>query len=787
MRNYSLRAKLILGSVLIQSAVFILVIFNADRIAHGFLKDQVRVRVESIQPLLNAALAGPLSQHDYATLNDILAEMSQTHTIEHIEVMDANGLVVGSAGEICSNSRPRLEGAFGSGCHEGHAETEMALRIQGHTLGKVVFGISISFLQVARESLAKQSGLIALIGLAIASILLSIFNWWLTRNLSHLRNAVERIGRGEYGIETGIKPARQDEITQLAQSFDSMSRQIKISHDGLFREIEERKRAELLLRENEQHFRTLANGGSTLIWTADLDKSCNYFNEPWLRFTGRSLEQELGNGWVEGVHPEDRERCVQIYVSSFEQRQSFSMDYRLRHTDGTYHWIRDDGNPRYDSEGRFIGYIGFCVDITSQKENSAELERYRHHLESIVEERTSALLIAKDAAEAANRAKSTFLANMSHELRTPMNAIMGMTELVMRRIADPKQLDQLTKVKRASTHLMSVINDILDISKIEAEHLKLEEVNFKLGLVVENLESLLEHRVAEKGLRFLVDLPTDIAQQPLLGDPLRLGQILLNFAGNAVKFTEQGDITLRIRKLAENPGDLKLHCEVQDTGIGISAEDQKRLFAAFEQADGSTTRKYGGTGLGLAICKRLVQLMGGEIGVESTPGVGSTFWFVVSLKKRDQDADSPAPTFATFRAEQRLQSEYAGTRVLLAEDEPISKEVACGLLEDVNLVVDSAEDGQQALALARQNRYALVLMDMQMPVLNGLEATQAIRADSLNMTTPILGMTANAFDEDREACLAIGMNEHIGKPVDPDKLYEILLEWLDKRCDESAA
>jgi PAS domain S-box-containing protein len=633
MLNISLRAKLILGAVIIQSLVFSLVIFNSDRVVLAFLNDQVQARVETIRPLLNAAIAGPLAQHDYATLNDILKEIRQAQTIEHIQVMDLNGVLVGRVGQPCPDGVTTADRASGAGCHEGHVETEMVLSILGQPVGKANFAVSTSFLQLARESLAKQSSLIALIGLGLAALLLSIFNWWLTRNLAGLRRAVERISRGEYGIETGIQPAEHDEIAQLAQSFDSMSRQIKISHDGLSKEIEERKLAELRLLESEQHFRTLANGGSALIWTAGLDKACNYFNEPWLRFTGRRLEEELGDGWLEGVHPEDRARCEQIYVASFEQRHAFSMEYRLRHVDGRYHWIRDDGNPRYDSAGRFIGYIGFCVDITMQIENAAELDRYRHHLESIVEERTAALLIAKEAAEAASRAKSIFLANMSHELRTPMNAIMGMTELVMRRNTDPKQLEQLNKVKHASTHLLAVINDILDISKLEAEHLTLAAVNFKFGQVLDNLASLFGEKIAEKGLAFSIDLPPDIEGLTLLGDPMRCEQILLNFIGNAVKFTERGEIAVRFEKLAETPVDVLLRCEVRDTGIGISPEDQKRLFTAFEQADGSTTRKFGGTGLGLAISKRLIESMGGQVSVESTVGQGSRFTFTLRLNK----------------------------------------------------------------------------------------------------------------------------------------------------------
>ncbi len=394
-------------------------------------------------------------------------------------------------------------------------------------------------------------------------------------------------------------------------------------------------------------------------------------------------------------------------------------------------------------------------------------------------EKEQALSIAKEAAEAASRAKSTFLANMSHELRTPMNAIMGMTNMALRKATEPKLIDQLTKIDQASQHLLHVINDILDISKIEAERLTLERVSFKLGEVLENLISLIGHKVTDKGLKLCIDLTPEVAGLTLLGDPLRLGQILLNLAGNAVKFTEQGAITLRARLVDESVTDMLLRIEVEDTGIGITAEDQKRLFTAFEQADGSMTRKYGGTGLGLAISKRLVNMMGGEVGVESQPGSGSTFWFTVRQGKAT-DATSPAPTFSPDRAEARLKAKIPGTRILLAEDEPINQEVSRGLLEDVGLSVDLAEDGVQAVAMAKQNRYALILMDMQMPNLNGVDATRAIRALPGYAETPILAMTANAFDEDRQVCIEAGMNDHIGKPVDPDRLFETLLKWMER-------
>jgi signal transduction histidine kinase/ActR/RegA family two-component response regulator len=418
-------------------------------------------------------------------------------------------------------------------------------------------------------------------------------------------------------------------------------------------------------------------------------------------------------------------------------------------------------------------------DVTERKKTESELKRHRDNLESLVEERTAALSIAKEAAETASRAKSAFLANMSHELRTPMNAIMGMTALALRLAKDDKQRDQLLKAQQSSRHLLEVINDILDISKIEAERLTLERTTFKLGTVFESFNNMISMRAREKGLGFEIDLPAELSNQMLEGDPLRLSQVLLNLTANAIKFTQQGHISVRVRKVQELPHAITLRFEVIDTGIGITSDTQGRLFTVFEQADNSMTRKFGGTGLGLAISKRLVNLMGGDIGVISQPDVGSTFWFTSNIQLSAEVA-AFVQSVTEEQAETRLKTEFAGFRVLLAEDEPVNQEVSCALLEDAGLQIDLAENGAEAVALAQENTYDLILMDIQMPIMSGIEATRAIRSLPEYEATPIIAMTANAFDEDRQACIDAGMNEHIGKPVAPEKLFETLLKWLSK-------
>ncbi len=670
-------------------------------------------------------------------------------------------------------------------------------------------------------------------------------------------------------------------------------------------DITERKRAEEELRK----LSLVVEQSPESIVITDLEARIEYVNEAVIQTTGYTRSELLGQ---KASLLNSGNTKPEYFVSLWDNLtngRSWQGEFTNKRKDGREFVESAIVAPIRQQDGRISHYMAIKEDITEKKQMLEELENYREHLEELVVERTEQLADAMQAAEVANVSKSAFLANMSHEIRTPMNAIIGLTHLLQNTALDAKQREQLTKISVAAQHLLGIINDILDFSKIEAGKLVLSIGDFDLDQIFKSLNDLICDRAAEKGLEVINRIDPALPAV-LRGDSLRLGQILLNFASNAVKFTDVGHIVFRATLIAKNPVGILARFEISDTGIGMNAEQCSRLFQAFEQADSTTSRRFGGTGLGLAISKRLIEMMGGTVGVESGLGRGSTFWlelpfeyagspqqvpkpdirkglkvlvvddvaeareaiahmltrFEAQVSVADsgpvavqnvvdaQQADSPfdlvlmdwmmpgmdgiqtarrmgdvlgeplpkivlVTAYSYDGSAEELQnagivghlakpvtlstlhdaiagvlsgwrqktpadarrpdlSKLKGRRVLLAEDNLINQEVALELLQEAGLLVDLAENGRSACEMAAKQAYDLILMDVQMPEMDGIAASLAIRRMPGRDKMPILAMTANAFDEDRRSCLSAGMNDHIPKPVNPEVLYEVMLRWM---------
>lgn len=556
-------------------------------------------------------------------------------------------------------------------------------------------------------------------------------------------------------------------------------------------EAADRRKVEQALRTSEGRLTTTVQSTNIGIWDWDVNTHDVYLSPEWKRQLGYD-DHEIDNTfqeWESRLHPEDHGRALSAIDAYLNGRESrYELEHRLRHKDGTYRWILARGTLIDNDGGSSTRMVGIHIDVTDRKAS-----------EDVLRE-------AKEAAEAASRAKSQFLANMSHEIRTPMNGVLGMAELLLRCPLGDKERHLAESIRQSGAALLAIINDILDFSKIEAGKLQLEAIPFDVRRTIQDSVDVSRPDAQHKQLALSCRIAHDIPRF-LLGDPTRLRQIIVNLVSNAVKFTEHGSIEVFADHESRRGELYGLSVTVRDTGIGISPEVQAHIFDAFSQADGSTTRKYGGTGLGLAIVNQLVALMGGHIELQSVPGKGSTFRFNAYFKRCDS-ADRPLPSPAQESgidagAFVHPPSGLEQVRILLVEDNPVNREVACGMLETFNCRIDTAENGREAVAAVEGAEYSLVFMDCQMPEMDGFTATKLIRQREASLVkreaeneigvtsderrrtphVPIVALTAHAMQGDRELCLSAGMDDYLTKPFTLAQLEQVLTRWVsDKRA-----
>ena len=513
-----------------------------------------------------------------------------------------------------------------------------------------------------------------------------------------------------------------------------------------------RKRFIERLTRSQEYYLKIFEDFPALVWRADPSGKMDYFNRTWRAFTGNSLEREVGEGWLLGVHEEDRPACREVLARSLRDRTPFYLEYRLRRYDGVYRWVAGHGRPFHDLDGIFRGFVGSCQDVTERKEYERDIVR------------------AKEVAESASRSKSEFLANMSHEIRTPLNGVMGMLQLMQTTGMDGEQTEYVDTALECSRKLMVILNDVLDLSRVESGRIELRLGEMDLPALVASVMGMFVEQGRKKGVAVRYEVRGDTPKTVLL-DETRLRQVLFNLVGNAVKFTEKGGVDVRVWPVfPEDPqAPVALTFEVRDTGIGIPHGQLEYIFENFTQADGCLTRKHGGTGLGLAIVKRLVELMGGRVGVESELGKGSRFSFTLRVGVADGAEEAGRLSLRSLVAHPRKKT------ILVVEDDHQNLMFLRRTLEKMGYTVVSAENGRDGVAMADREGLDAIVMDIQMPVMDGLEAARIIRAGSgPSARKPIVALTAHAMVGDRERCLQAGMDDYLTKPVEILKLRGLL-------------
>jgi PAS domain S-box-containing protein len=542
--------------------------------------------------------------------------------------------------------------------------------------------------------------------------------------------------------------------------------QLTLMMEGMWRIIR-RKQAEAALKQSEARYRSFTEVTGQVAWVTNARGEVEEDMPSWRKFTGKTYEEIKGTGWAKSLHPDDVEHTLQVWNNAVATKSPYEVEYRMLRHDGVYRNLLARGYPLIDKNGNTKEWVGTCIDITERKRAEDELKRSNESLRIATARECELASQAKKA----NAAKSEFLANMSHEIRTPLNSIIGFTEILLREELPAQHKEQLTTVYNSGRHLLQLINDILDLSKIEAGKMTIEMSKCSLADLIARIESMMHSFAAEKGLTFAIHdkgrLPASI-----LTDSARVSQCLINLVNNAIKFTKEGHVYVNI-SMEDHNGQWFIRFEVEDTGIGISSEYQHKIFESFSQEDSSTSRKYGGTGLGLAITKKLAELLGGTITITSEKGKGTVFAFVIPANIDMANQPPLDRNSVSHEASISKQANFAGS-ILVAEDIKSNQMLMKVLLEKMGLKTTFADNGAEAVDKANEQNFDLIFMDIHMPQMDGYQATRALRNNSVK--TPIVALTANAMDGDEKKCIDAGCDDYLSKPV----IYTTLVAKLNK-------
>jgi PAS domain S-box-containing protein len=786
--HLGIRTKTVLIALLVLPIVTIITVMYFSHHGELLIYDGALERVDAIGRTFAVNAEYGLLIRDATTLEKAIEAVTNERDIPLALVVDERGTLVSHSSPIVEGSvLPELRRSFPATASAGGGPVprdlppfglvflvgypvrsevqpgadELSLfgdagTAQERVIGHAILAFSPQRIQarIARVRMGIAA-VVSLLSLA-AFVLIFILTNFIVRNVRRLLAATRSVGAGDLSVQVDI--CSQDEIAELGAGFNKMIRDLRASTVSVE-----------ILQAEQQRFRDVVESSGDWIWEIDPVGHYTYSSPVVERVLGYHPDEMLGRS-IDEFHDPDAP-CPDAFYKEICDARAIPGPVRdlvgyLVRKDGRSIIIESNAVPIWGPDGMLWGYRGVSRDVTDRHRVQEELR------------------CAKEVAEAADDAKSEFLANMSHEIRTPINGVVGMASLLLETPLDDQQREYARTVTTCAETLLDVINDILDFSKIEAGMLSLEVVDFEPATVVDDVMRILELRAKEKEILLFQDLSPDLPRW-MQGDPGRLRQILLNLVTNAVKFTDEGSVTIEASIQEERDTSILVRFAIRDTGIGIPPDRQEGLFDAFTQADASTTRRYGGTGLGLAISKRLAEMMGGAIGIESEAGVGSTFWFTLLLERQhaaspagaEEDDASPAaaatgvPPGIDTAGRDRL-------RILVAEDNPVNRTVAVGFLKELGFTADAVTSGREAVAALEQRRYDLVLMDMHMPDMDGLEATACIRARPEWDALPIIALTASTVGRDRERCLAVGMNDFLSKPMNVAVLERVISQWL---------